>query len=246
MSMSTLISRFRNDQTGALPETILGLMANATSILAATGLALTSLVSFGVIQARAEVSEQTADVHSAVRQDIRWASSITPQGEKSFTSVVPGVGQKCRVSTWELNDSNELVNTVVMYPGINRTATPIACEGTAQDTIRRVYMRSLDGDTGIRYFNAGGRTVAPNGDLAPEVRPEHVPQRSWDATWIVGVDVTLQRSDTADDANSALRGMSEPMRVRQTSQNIDTHTAPDKETVFLDHARLSPDENVVV
>lgn len=261
MSCNKTGRNFWRDTSGAssLIEASIGVLGHGLVTILAGTMLTASVISFGQIQTKAQIAEQIADTESIMREDIRWASAIDVTSDKSFSTVVAGREGGCVISTWEAvnqpykdamgkpAERTSLVNTRVEYEEFDEGIAPAACKGEAKSTKTATMLGRIEpldnGEPMVTTFNAGGRYFNEDGTLKDGDKTENksTPQRAWDATWPVGIDLNIKTRSVVD-GNSVYT----PLRIRQTAQMMDTHNQVDGDTIFLDSAVLSPSTDVIL
>lgn len=140
---------------------------------------------------------QITAVDATLRADTRFASTITPTGDRAVSFTVPGEAGRCRTADWSVQEADgetQLVRVVTQYPEYDATVNPVRCGGTPSSPETAVMARSIAPDTRFGYANAGGRELtATAGSLVPaagDTRPASVPASKWGSSALASVSLT--------------------------------------------------------
>jgi hypothetical protein len=214
------LSALRSEAGNYMITTIVG----SVVLLIVIGAIAAGIVAISLFQQatsdRSDTTKQAAVTDSTFRNDVLWASSITPTDSHKVQMTVPGQDGQCKVSTWTISAAAGLTTvdvSVVTYPSFDATATPVACSGAASAPSSQNMISDADPASTFTYANPGGRGLtytSGSGTIAgSSTAPTGVPPKLWVSPRLGAV--ALNTSVAYSSPRKA------DYRVSQTADNLD-------------------------
>lgn len=187
----------RNQRGNTMIGTLVGSIVSLF-LIGAIGSGIVLIITVQTKVARStELTGQATAADAALRSDVRFASVITPAGDRALSLTVPGESGRCRTVEWSVREAlgdTQLVRTVNQFPEYDATVNPVTCRGTPSAAEVTVMAKSVDPVTSFGYFNAGGRALTfTGGALVPAgagTRPVSVLSSTWDSSALSSVGLS--------------------------------------------------------
>lgn len=253
--MTTTAPRRRADlQAGPLGQAVRALRSESGNMMITTlmgsvvlliviGAIASGIGAFALLQqavtTRSGTTNESVLTDAAFRNDVQWASSITPTDSHTVQMTVPGDDGKCRVSTWTIapaGTQTAVQQKTVEYASADTTVNPVACAGTPTGQSVQTLVSDADPSSTFTYANAGGRELAYSAGAASLAGTDPAPAGIASSVW-ASQRVAAVALNTAIAASTDHRAA---YRFSQAAANLSApKTAADAASHFVPEGDLT-------